>query len=127
MPDDDTKRGLYEKFDVYRTDGGSAEGGKHQYCDYFVLDLVHDEFAIPALRAYAEACREAFPELADQLGDVVESAQPDAAFGALIAVDTEREMSSKHADSPAAADDEAVDEAEGSAARDDNPPGDPEE
>lgn len=61
---DDRDRGLYEKFIVQRTDGRSEPGEKHDGCSYFVLDLDHDRFAVPALKAYAEACRKDFPDLA---------------------------------------------------------------
>lgn len=57
------EKGLYEKFRVERTDGQSAEGGKHYGCSYFVLDLDHDKFALPALEAYAEACKDSHPAL----------------------------------------------------------------
>lgn len=39
----DSDKGLYQKFIVYRTDGTSEKGGKHAGCDYFVLDIDHDE------------------------------------------------------------------------------------
>lgn len=65
--DRDAERGIYEKYRVFRTDGSSEEGGRHFCCSYFVLDIDHDKFAIPALRAYAEACREKFPALASDL------------------------------------------------------------
>lgn len=60
-------RGVYRKFHIERTDGGSGPGQKHDGCNYFVLDLTHDPFAIPALRAYAEACRTRRPQLAHDL------------------------------------------------------------
>jgi hypothetical protein len=60
----DVEKGLYEKFSVERRDGSSNYPGKHYGCNYFVLDLKHDEFAIPALEAYALACSEKFPMLA---------------------------------------------------------------
>jgi hypothetical protein len=63
--------GLHRKYQVTRTDGSSGEGGKHEHCAYFVLDLEHDEFAIPALKAYAKACRKTHPELADDLERIV--------------------------------------------------------
>jgi len=63
----DAERGLYKKYDVRRADGSSEPGGKHETCRYFVLDLVHDEFARPALEAYAKACREKYPALAADL------------------------------------------------------------
>lgn len=59
--------GLYNKFHVERTDGQSAEGAKHHGCQYFVLDVTHDPFAVEALRAYAEACSKKYPYLAIDL------------------------------------------------------------
>jgi hypothetical protein len=55
--------GLFHKFNIERTDGKSAPGQKHDGCDYFVLDLTHDPFAIPALTAYAGACEAKYPRL----------------------------------------------------------------
>jgi hypothetical protein len=63
----DPKRGLYHKFNVARTDGTSALGEKHYGCDYFVLDLTHDKYALPALEAYMAACASEFPLLAADL------------------------------------------------------------
>jgi NTP pyrophosphatase (non-canonical NTP hydrolase) len=60
-------RGLYGKFLVKRQDGSSEVGGKHENCQYFVLDLTHDRNAVPALLAYATSCRGKFPELAADL------------------------------------------------------------
>lgn len=57
------EQGLFNKFDVRRTDGSDAPGGKHHGCEYFVLDTTHDAFAKAALTAYAEACRTAYPAL----------------------------------------------------------------
>lgn len=73
---DDHDKGLYDKFVVTRTDGGSASGEKHDGCRYFVLDLTHDPFAMPALRAYAMKCRSARPELALDLWLLAER-EPD--------------------------------------------------
>lgn len=67
MPTDKVHRGLYAKFTVTRTDGTDAPGGKHEGCDYFTLDLTHDEYAAPALLAYADACRAKYPALARDL------------------------------------------------------------
>lgn len=61
------EQGLFRKFVVMRVDGSSREGGKHHGCEYFVLDMRCDPFAVPALRAYAEACAETHPALADDL------------------------------------------------------------
>jgi len=63
----DVTRGLYHKFNIERTDGRSAPGEKHYGCDYFVLDLDHDEFAINALAAYFAACKKKYPLLAKDL------------------------------------------------------------
>jgi hypothetical protein len=63
----DRTRGITDKFRISRTDGTSEPGGKHHACDYFVLDLDHDPFAIPALRAYADACEAEYPLLAADL------------------------------------------------------------
>ncbi len=60
----DKTRGIYEKFRMERTDGKSEPGEKHACCFYFVLDIDHDRHAIPALKAYAESCKEEFPLLA---------------------------------------------------------------
>lgn len=63
----DSARGFYDKFNVDRIDGTDSRGEKHEGCEYFVLDLTHDPFAWPALRAYADACREEYPLLATDL------------------------------------------------------------
>lgn len=60
----DEKRGLYNKYDVRRT---VDPNGKHADCHYYVLDLIHDKFAAPALEAYADACEAEFPALAKDL------------------------------------------------------------
>jgi hypothetical protein len=67
MTMDKTKMGLYGKFRVERTDGKSAPGEKHEGCRYFVLDLDHDPFALPALRAYERACAARYPALSQDL------------------------------------------------------------
>ncbi len=61
----DTTRGLYEKFEVVRTDGKP----RHDGCRYFVLDLDCDKHADAALKAYAESCREEYPQLAADIED----------------------------------------------------------
>jgi hypothetical protein len=63
----DKSRGLYEKFKVERTDGSSAPGGKHESCQYFVLDLTHDVHAKAAIWAYSESCQAQYPALARDL------------------------------------------------------------
>jgi hypothetical protein len=60
-------QGLYHKFNVSRTDGRDAPGEKHAGCEYFVLDINHDQHAIPALLAYAESCAGSYPLLAADL------------------------------------------------------------
>lgn len=69
------ERGIYDKYNVERTDGSSKPGGKHDGCAYFVLDLEHDEFAIAALKAYAKACRREYPALADDITTIIEAHQ----------------------------------------------------
>lgn len=59
--------GIYKKFVVARTDGSSRVGGKHENCSYFVLDWLHDPFAVPAAMAYANACEGRYPSLAADL------------------------------------------------------------
>lgn len=51
----DAARGLYQKFRVERTDGTSVDGGKHDGCDYFVLDMDHDEHARAAIKGYVQS------------------------------------------------------------------------
>ena len=63
----DKTRGLFHKFNIERTDGTSGPGGKHNGCDYFVLDLTHDKHAPAAIKAYADSCREEYPLLAADL------------------------------------------------------------
>lgn len=67
--DDGTKPapGIYRKFTVMRTDGSSEPGHKHEHCHYFVLDWIHDRYAVPAALAYAAACEAEYPELARDL------------------------------------------------------------
>lgn len=74
--DRDASRGLYQKYTVRRTDGSSCPGGKHEHCDYFVLDLVHDRHAFDALEAYAKSAERAFPSLADDLHDLLSKPVP---------------------------------------------------
>lgn len=63
----DKTRGLYGKFLVHRVDGTDQPGGKHYGCDYFVLDLTHDEYAPAALAAYMVACGREYSLLAADL------------------------------------------------------------
>ena len=57
------QQGVFQKFEVRRTDGSSAPGGKHHNCRYFVLDVDHDALAKPALQAYAAASAATHPDL----------------------------------------------------------------
>lgn len=68
--------GIHRKYDVKRTDGSSAPGGKHADCAYFVLDLEHDDFAIHALKAYANACAKSYPDLAADLRRIIGNIKP---------------------------------------------------
>lgn len=60
----DQEKGLYRKYNVERLNDPT---GKHADCTYYVLDLNHDKFAVPALEAYAAACAEDYPTLAFDL------------------------------------------------------------
>lgn len=70
LPERDERRpnseqGLYRKFEVYRTDREDAGPDcKHWNCDYFVIDVTHDQHARAALAAYADACETTHPQLA---------------------------------------------------------------
>lgn len=59
-----TQQGLYRKFEVRRTDGSDFPGGKHNGCDYFVLDMTHDPHAKAAAAAYADSAEMDYPDLA---------------------------------------------------------------
>jgi len=61
------EQGLYRKFHIYRADGSSALGQKHDGCEYFVLDLTHDPYALETLAYYAKACKETHPFLYSDL------------------------------------------------------------
>ena len=73
----DKERGIYQKYNVTRTDGSSGPGGKHEHCHYWVLDLIHDKHAAPALRAYAESCEKEYPVLAYELRVIAEEMETD--------------------------------------------------
>jgi hypothetical protein len=66
---DKTSVGLFGKFTVTRNDGRDLPGEKHEGCDYFVLDLTHDVYAIPALEAYITAIEFTLPKLAFDLSE----------------------------------------------------------
>ena len=67
----DPSRGLYNKFRVERTDGSSVIERKHFGCNYFVLDVTHDPFTLPALESYASACEVDYPLLAADIRGLV--------------------------------------------------------
>jgi hypothetical protein len=67
---------LHRKYIVDRTDGSSGPGGKHEHCDYFVLDLVHDRLAHGPLEVYARAAEREHPFLADDLYDKLSAPRP---------------------------------------------------
>ena len=56
--------GIYRKYSVHRENDPE---GKHDECHFFVLDSDHDKYAAAALFAYADACKEELPRLADDL------------------------------------------------------------
>ena len=57
---------------LYDLRGSGGPKPVHVY--YFVLDWVHDPFAIPAALAYAAACEATYPELARDLRDLAGAA-----------------------------------------------------
>ncbi len=70
--------GLYRKFRVTRTNVGLesvedilAHAKKHEDCDYFVIDLVHDKYARNALAVYATNCEHEYPALAADLKKLI--------------------------------------------------------
>ena len=65
----DEPRGLYRKYEVRRLHDPS---GKHEDCEYYVLDWKHDPFTIPAMSVYADACAAKFPVLAASLRYMVQ-------------------------------------------------------
>jgi hypothetical protein len=70
---------LPDRFLVRRADGSSRPRHKHEHCTYFVLDWVHDPYALPAALAYADACAAEYPRLAADLRDKVAKLQLAAA------------------------------------------------
>lgn len=76
MQDTQNTTGLFHKFHVSRVDGKDAPGEKHHGARYFVLDLDNDPHSRPALRAYAESCEEALPQLATELLDQIDRILP---------------------------------------------------
>ena len=58
-------RGLMNKYVIIRTDGDPT--GKHAVCNYFVLDIDHDEDARDALSFYADMVQIKRPNLSADL------------------------------------------------------------
>jgi hypothetical protein len=73
------QQGLFRKFVVRRTDGSDAPGGKHDGCDYFVLDVTHDKHAKAALAVYAASVEETHPQLAADMRNRYELPAPQQA------------------------------------------------
>lgn len=63
--EDDRDRGLYRKYVALRWPSGQ------KIDNFFLLRFDQDPFAIPALRAYAAACRERYPRLAADLIEAI--------------------------------------------------------
>ncbi len=84
LPERDTNKtaeqqGLFRKFVVRRTDGSDSPGGKHDGCEYFVLDVDHDKHAKTALAAYAASVEETHPQLAADMRGRYQLAAPQQA------------------------------------------------
>lgn len=60
----EAEQGILPKYRVERL---SDPAGKHDKCEYFVLDPQHDPFARAALYAYIKSCRATHPALAEDL------------------------------------------------------------
>jgi len=69
---EDKRNKLQQKFYVDRIDGRDMPGGDRADSKYFVLDYIHDPYAIPALEAYAFACYKEFPNLSEELRALIE-------------------------------------------------------
>lgn len=69
-----TAQGILPKYRVERL---NDLAGKHDKCEYFVLDVVHDPHARAAMTAYAASCRGEYQKLAAELDQRV----ADAASG----------------------------------------------
>lgn len=64
---DYTQMWNHDRYLVKRADGSSTPGGKHENCEYYVLDLDCEPLVHVALDAYATACEMAFPVLSNHL------------------------------------------------------------
>lgn len=81
--------GVEPRYHVTRNDGRSVFGAKHYGCQYFVLDVTHaDDHTRAALKAYADSCRDQFPELAADLDYAASTdAQVDRAMQRVHGID----------------------------------------
>ena len=61
MSNDDTQRGLYNKYTV------TKNSAPEQSFEGFVLNYETDRYSVEALRAYAKACEDEYPMLAADL------------------------------------------------------------
>jgi hypothetical protein len=62
----DTERGLYPKYELHRINEDRSHRF-HVFTPFFVLRYDTDPHARAALVAYAESCRNEYPQLADEL------------------------------------------------------------
>lgn len=69
-PENDQSAGLYTKYTIKRL---GDRTGKHSECFKFVIDCQHDKFAKEALTAYARVCAQEYPQLAEDLWDLIET------------------------------------------------------
>jgi hypothetical protein len=68
---EDKRNKLQQKYYVDRIDGRDLAGGDRIDSKYFVLDCIHDPYSIPALEAYALACRKDSPNLPEDVRALV--------------------------------------------------------
>jgi hypothetical protein len=62
--------GLYQKYFVVRRDDPD---GTHDYCYYFVIDVLHDAFAEETIKFYIEKIKESMPNLAEGLQKMLDN------------------------------------------------------
>lgn len=70
----DKERGLYGKYIVQELDEVGELKAKQHEGRYFVLKVEKDPFAIPAMKAYARACADEYPQLAADINEWVAQA-----------------------------------------------------
>ena len=66
-----SRKGLYPKYSVFRTDASDLPGGRHEGCQLFVLDLTHDPHARVAAATYAGSVSDENSALAADLLTVI--------------------------------------------------------